>query len=403
MKRLQTGVAVLVAALLMVTGCRQTETRTPPPEPTGAYEAEYRDRACYTQLDARLQKAYAAVYEAITDHGDEDGVIALAGEADDAEAAYGIKIQLPTPLSSKEDVSALYTAFTRDNPQFFYIGRYYRCEGYQQDGHDYFDTLHLTFTMPADQRRIAREQLAGAVTELTQGLPAATETDTELVLHDRLVTRCHYDKIALEEGVDDHPNAYTAYGALVEKSAVCEGYAKGMQLLLNAMGIACTPVSGANTEDGRAHMWNLVTVDGATYHIDVTWDDPDDRLIHTYFNLTDEEIRRSHQMDEVNPGVIPTAAEPAGYYRFTGRYLDDRSTDVIDVAIAGAVREHYATIDLQFSEKTYSAAKTYILEGSRLKKAVDALLRDDGMALWNCQLLCNDTYHTITLFKKEAA
>ena len=67
-------------------------------------------------------------------------------------------------------------------------------------------------------------------------------------------------------------NCHTAYGALIEKKAVCDGYALAFNLLARRAGIPCLMVSGM--VDGYCHGWNLVKVNGNLRYIDVTWDDP---------------------------------------------------------------------------------------------------------------------------------
>lgn len=52
---------------------------------------------------------------------------------------------------------------------------------------------------------------------------------------------------------------------------VCEGYSKAFQYLCDLSGIECYTVSGY--ADGGRHMWNIVVLDGKSYHVDVTWCD----------------------------------------------------------------------------------------------------------------------------------
>lgn len=49
---------------------------------------------------------------------------------------------------------------------------------------------------------------------------------------------------------------------------VCEGYSKAFQYLCDLAGLTCYTVTG--TMDGGAHMWNIVTLDGENYLVDVT-------------------------------------------------------------------------------------------------------------------------------------
>ena len=60
-----------------------------------------------------------------------------------------------------------------------------------------------------------------------------------------------------------------AYGALVDRKAVCKGIAKAYQLLLMQVGIPCRLVEG--TLDGQMnHVWNEFNAGGVWYHSDVT-------------------------------------------------------------------------------------------------------------------------------------
>lgn len=58
---------------------------------------------------------------------------------------------------------------------------------------------------------------------------------------------------------------------------VCEGYAFATELLLRGCGIEVEVVVGEalTSEFGWVgHAWNVVTIDGVRYNLDVTWDDP---------------------------------------------------------------------------------------------------------------------------------
>ena len=58
------------------------------------------------------------------------------------------------------------------------------------------------------------------------------------------------------------------------------------------------------------HGWNIVTVDGVDYHVDVTWDDAgnpenDDEMHYAWFNVTTERILRDHKIQQ-DGYAIPT-------------------------------------------------------------------------------------------------
>jgi len=186
------------------------------------------------------------------------------------------------------------------------------------------------------------EALAGAAEAFT--VPAGgSQFDRELALHDQLVRLCSY--------AEDFTQAEksTAYGALVEGSASCEGYARAMQLLLDLQGIDCCIVTGDATNaagESVGHAWNQVRIDGEWYHLDATWDDPvtDDGghvTSHAYFNLPDGEIGLTHELKEENNLCTATGAN---YFVRKGLEFSSLSRAAED-ALAKAVREGMAAGD----------------------------------------------------------
>lgn len=90
------------------------------------------------------------------------------------------------------------------------------------------------------------------------------------IVHDYLVDTVEYD-------VEAGKNVYNIYGALVNKKAVCEGYARTYKLILDELGIPCIIACGsAKNSLGKieSHAWNYVQIDENWYAVDVTWDDP---------------------------------------------------------------------------------------------------------------------------------
>lgn len=117
-------------------------------------------------------------------------------------------------------------------------------------------------------------------------------------IHDYLVRYCVYDEYAPGKGYDD---SYTAYGCLVRRRAVCQGYAAAFNLLALKAGVCSITVAGE--AGGGSHAWNYVRI-GSTYrYVDATWDDPlPDRgskagVPHKYFYVTQSELAKNHKWD----------------------------------------------------------------------------------------------------------
>ena len=90
-------------------------------------------------------------------------------------------------------------------------------------------------------------------------------------IHDFLVEYIEYDTSMQK------PNTRNIYGALVEKSVVCEGYAESLKFLLDAAGVPCIEVVGDGTNSQgqtESHAWNYVMLNDVWYAVDATWDDP---------------------------------------------------------------------------------------------------------------------------------
>lgn len=92
-----------------------------------------------------------------------------------------------------------------------------------------------------------------------------------LQVHDWIIENLEYSSDM------QNANVYNLYGALIKKSAVCEGYAEAFKYILDELEIPCILVSGtATNSEGitENHAWNYVQIEGKWYAIDTTWDDP---------------------------------------------------------------------------------------------------------------------------------
>lgn len=115
-------------------------------------------------------------------------------------------------------------------------------------------------------------------------------------IHDYIINNTSYD-INYKENKDKF--TFTAYGALKEHLATCNGYSDLMAIILNKLGInnykiAYNP-SGDTNEDG--HVWNAVYINDNWLHLDLTWDDPvgdgQSYLNHKYFLVTTSEMNEA--------------------------------------------------------------------------------------------------------------
>ena len=105
----------------------------------------------------------------------------------------------------------------------------------------------------------------------------------------------------------------SAYGALVEKKAVCQGYAEAFQLLMSLAGIDYKTVSGSTRRQGdENHSWNLVKLPGEDYcHVDVTWDSREGSSAMTYYLRSDAFLAdREWARDQLPPAPRDSGSLP---------------------------------------------------------------------------------------------
>jgi hypothetical protein len=153
-----------------------------------------------------------------------------------------------------------------------------------------------------------------------------SEFYTELGIHDYIAKNTKYYDY---ENIDDIPiNCHNIYGTLVENSAVCDGFAKSMKLILNRCGIESIVVTGDLKNE--SHAWNLVKINNNWYNLDLTSNksiknDVNSYVIHSYFNITDELLSKSHTFDEKE--ILPKCESTEMYYYIVKNKVIN-STDV---------------------------------------------------------------------------
>ncbi len=204
------------------------------------------------------------------------------------------------------------------NPVTFSFGRYVYADGTCES----FIALKYFFTkenLPAET-----EKINAAADELLKGItPSMPEFEREMLLHDRLAKSITYDL--------NEKYAHTAYGALVNGRAVCDGYTQAFQYLLQRVGIQSFMVTG--TGKGGNHAWNIVRIDGRYYNVDLTWDDQESDTFHAYFNLTDERIKEDHTFD-TTVFIIPECnSTDANYFAVYGGIFNEFSADDLGALI----------------------------------------------------------------------
>lgn len=176
------------------------------------------------------------------------------------------------------------------------------------------------------------KQAAAEMLSDIKAIQGLTDLQKLLLLHDRIAVRCEYDYEGYEKymrvaeynpyaQIGDYvaPESFGMYGALVLGVAVCEGYSRTYQYMLNELEIENYLCSSVDL----CHVWNIVKLNGEYYHVDITFDDAPcssgngvnkigaDRTGHVNHNnflrSTEGIIGESHEADDFDTTPDDTA------------------------------------------------------------------------------------------------
>ena len=201
--------------------------------------------------------------------------------------------------TTQDEIRDIYFAIVRAHPEFFYVGNY---AGFSSQGG------YVVSFSPHYDETLAKEDVISAFNARVEEILAETiesdmsQVEKALSLHDYLVLHCAYDWYVANKQGEPSYNVYTAYGALMEGNAVCQGYAMAYNLLLNKVGIKTDYVTSVIPGRG-GHGWSLVKIEDTWYHVDVTWDDPmpfntghdlPGYCRHDYFLVSTETMKPEH-------------------------------------------------------------------------------------------------------------
>lgn len=185
-------------------------------------------------------------------------------------------------------------------------------------------------------------------------------------LHDRMILDFDYDES--EEVVDP----YTLLGS---GRGVCQAYSLLFTVLCRAAGIAAEPVTCFE----RSHAWNQVEIDGAWYHVDLTWDETalpyPGRVPHAYFLLTDRELTARRGLDDA-------AWDGAGWD--APHACDGRSLSGLGLSLSTG---RTATLD---GETLYYAAAGTVWALDCRTMTRRRIWRDEGAPTVSLSVLCPD-------------
>lgn len=175
----------------------------------------------------------------------------------------------------------------------------------------YYDNSTSVEVIPEylfDKKKIQEHQkaLTARVEKLARPAAKFSEGEKLQYIHDFICQNVYYDKLKKQY-------SHEIIGPLGQGVGVCEGIAKSVKILCDALDIWCTiAISEANPEKGikYRHAWNVLKMGGKYYHLDATFDNSlgkgsgkqaqqvqttAEDLRYDYYLLSDRQIFRDHE------------------------------------------------------------------------------------------------------------
>lgn len=222
------------------------------------------------------------------------------------------------------DVSESIQAFFDDHPEVFYLNSTYSL---YVSNKLLYKTVNVGLSYTVENMEELEKELnkienivKNYISKINNNMPVF---EKELVLHNELGQDVSYYSF---ENIDKIPDLYHSIkGSFIEKSAVCDGISKALQILYDKAGIETMLISG--TLENEPHAWVLVNLNNQWYHVDLTSNklikqkyNNKSIVVHSYFNITDKKISKTHLIDKHK--IYPTAnSETLEYYRVTKNYI----------------------------------------------------------------------------------
>ena len=354
------AVSLAVTALLIMSSCSFLEELD---SLISASQTETQDTTEPLKKRHPVETSYG--FENLSDDSLED-LYYLIDEYSDNKSGVEFKID---GIYTYRQIHETIIAYKNDHPENFWLKTSYSY--YNLDSETY---IYLFFNKSKDEIDVDKEKFNAVVDEIVSNAPKnASDFEIEKYINDYLIDNCEYDHEAAEnEKIIANEN--DAYGALVDKKAVCEGYARAFQLLCTRLGLDCVNITGES--EGVGHQWNCVKIEGDWYYVDVTWNDTDgeaEYLKYDYFNLTTEQLKKTHKIDiafaeltddeynesySYNLFIPQCTSEEYNYYKYTCLTIDDiYNSDEIKNSIAKSVKNGETYYNFRISEDLdYSSA-----------------------------------------------
>lgn len=173
-------------------------------------------------------------------------------------------------MAADERVDRVYHAVLKDHPELFWIHN--REQVYKTTFSDSgYCMFSPGYTYSAEESAQIQASMEAAYQAVLSTIPQGADTYEKVkAVYTYLIDHVEYRTSEHDQNIA---------GVFWKNAAVCAGYAGAVQYLLERMDIPCIYVEGSARGSAEGHAWNIVTIDGENYYVDVTNGDQPQFLI----------------------------------------------------------------------------------------------------------------------------
>lgn len=279
--------------------------------------------------------------------------------------------------TTMKDVKAAIHNLFLDHPEVFYVSNDYTVSTIEllNSKRIEIDLKYLVKDKNDLNKKIT--EIKNVIDPIINDAKNMDKFDAELYIHDKICEMCTYYKYSNIEAVPEE--CHTIYGCLVNKQAVCDGLSKSLQIMLDKVEIDNILVTG-NLQN-QAHAWIMVKLDDNWYHMDITSnksvrnESGKEEIIHSYFNITSERIKKTNSID-IEEQLPEASATEYNYYLKTDKYIS--LTDNFSYKLKNILKNNQNSRLAEFAAdprlSTVPEKISYVLQDSNYSEYVNKAL-----------------------------